>query len=87
MEALDIRTEALLVALVCCLISVAQRRLSTPVRERRRRTISVTGRQTLRGGDSRALDRERLLAPLEGALSALWMAMVVLAAALVVGRL
>ena len=86
-EALDVRTQALLVALACCLISVAQRRLSTPARELRRRTVSVTGRQTLRGGEARTLDREHLLAPLEAALSALWMAMVVLAAALVLGRL
>jgi hypothetical protein len=33
------------------------------------------------------LNSERVLAPLEGALSALWIAMVVLAVALVVGRL
>ena len=29
-EALDVRVEAVLVALACCLLSVAQRRLSTP---------------------------------------------------------
>jgi hypothetical protein len=86
-EALDIRVEAILVALACCLVSVAQRRLSTPARELRRRTLSVTGRQTLRDGQVLKLDSQRILAPLEGALSALWMAMVVLAVALVVGRL
>lgn len=86
-ETLDIRVEGLLIALTCFLISVAQRRLSTPARELRRRTISVTGRQTLRDGQVRALDEDRLLAPLEGALSAQWMAMVVLAVALVVRRL
>jgi len=47
----------------------------------------VTGRQTMRDGQVRELDSERVLAPLEGALSALSVAMVVLAAALVVGRL
>ena len=47
----------------------------------------MTGRQTLRDGQVLELDSERVLAPLEGALSALWMAMVVLAVALVVGRL
>jgi hypothetical protein len=86
-EALNVRAEGMLVALACCLISVAQRRLSTPARELRRRTISVSGCQTLRDGQVRELDGERMLAPLEGALSALWMAMVVLAVALVVGRL
>jgi hypothetical protein len=86
-EALDIRAEAVLVALACCLLSVAQRRLSTPARALRRRTVSVTGRQILRDGRVLELDNERILAPLEGALSALWIAMVVLAIALVVGRL
>jgi len=86
-EALDVRAEAVLVALTCTLLSVAQRRLSTPARELRRRTLSVTGRQTLRDGRVLELDSERVLAPLEGALSALSIAMVVLAATLVVGRL
>jgi hypothetical protein len=86
-EALDVRAEAVLVALACCLVSVAQRRLSTPARQLRRRTLSVTGRQTMRDGQVLELDSERILAPLEGALSALWIAMVVLAVALVVGRL
>jgi hypothetical protein len=86
-EAQDVRVEAVLVAVACLLVSVAQRRLSTPARELRRRTASVTGRQTLRDGQVRELNEERILAPLEGALSALWMAMVVLAVALVVRRL
>jgi hypothetical protein len=86
-EALDVRLQAVLVALACCLISLTQRRLSTSARELRRRTISVTGQQLLRDRGVRVLDRERLLAPLEGALSTLWMAMVVLAVALVAGRL
>jgi hypothetical protein len=86
-EAVNVRAEAVLIALVCCLTSVAQRRLSTPAREPRRQTISLTGRQTLRDGQVLELDSERVLAPLEGALSALWMAMVILAIALVVRRL
>ena len=86
-EAVDVRAQGLLVALTCFLISVAQRRLSTPARELRRRTLSVTGQQTLRDGHVRELDEQRMLAPLEGALSALWIAMVVLAVTLVVTRL
>ena len=86
-EALDVRIEAVVVALACCLISLAQRRLSTPARDLRRRTISVTGRQTLGDGRVLELDSNRVLAPLEGALSALWMAMVALALALVIRRL
>jgi hypothetical protein len=61
--------------------------LSSPARELRRRTISVTGRQTLRDGQVLGLSGERMLAPLEGPLSALWTAMVLLAVALVVRRL
>jgi hypothetical protein len=86
-EAVDMRVQGVLVALACGLISLAQRRLSTPARELRRRTASVTGRQILRDGAVRELDETRLLAPLEGALSAMWMAMVLLAAALVAERL
>jgi hypothetical protein len=86
-EALDVRVEAVLVALACCLLSAAQRRLSTPARELRRQTTSLTGRQTLRDGQVLQLDDERVLAPLEGALSALWKAMVVLALALVLRRM
>jgi hypothetical protein len=86
-EALDVRAQGVLVALACCLASVAQRRLSTPARELRRRTAAVSGHQTMRDGQVRDLDAERLLAPLEGALSALSIAMVVLATALVVARL
>jgi hypothetical protein len=86
-EALDVRPEGVLVALACCLFSVAQRRLSSPARQLRRRTVAVDGRQVLRDGRVIELDPARLAAPLEGALSALWMAMVVLAVALVLGRL
>lgn len=86
-EALDVRVQGLLVALACGLLSLAQRRLSTPARELRRRTTSVTGRQVLSDGQVRTLDEQRLLAPLEGALQALWMALVLLAAALVLERL
>jgi hypothetical protein len=86
-EALNVRAEGVLVALACCLLSIAQRRLSTPARELRRRTQSVTGHQTLHDGQVRELDTERVLTPLEGALSALWMSAVVLAVALVISRL
>ena len=86
-EALDVRVEAVLVTLACCLLSVAQRRLSTPARELRRRTVSLAGRQTLRNGQALELDTAHVLAPLEGALSALSIGMVVLATAMVVGRL
>lgn len=86
-NALDIRPAGLLVAAACCLLSAAQRRLSTPVRELRRRTAELTGAQTLTSGETRALDAETIAAPLEGALRALWLALVLLAIGLVAVRL
>jgi hypothetical protein len=84
---LVVRPAGLLVALACCLLSVAQRRLSLPARELRRHTVHVSGEQRLLDGTEVPLDEARLVAPLEGALSALSMAMVVLAAGLVLVRL
>lgn len=86
-EARDVHPEAVLVALACSLVSVAQRRLSTPARDLRRRTVSVSGQQILNDGRVLELDEKRLLAPLEGALSVLWMALIALAVALVIARL
>jgi hypothetical protein len=51
-NALELRVEGLLTAAACFLLSVAQRRLSTPARELRRRTVSVSGRQQLTDGTS-----------------------------------
>src|SRR5579875_1039194 len=86
-QALTVRPTGVLVAAACFLLSLAQRRLSTPVRELRRRTATVCGQQRLTDGSVRQLDAARLAAPLEGALSALWLALVVLAVGLLVGRL
>jgi hypothetical protein len=57
------------------------------VRELRRRTLSVSGAQTLTDGETRELSAERLAAPLDGALRALSMALVLVAAAAVAARL
>jgi hypothetical protein len=76
-----------LVAAGCCLLSVAQRRLSTPARELRRHTVSVTGEQRLRDGRRVELSPAGLRAPLEAALSALSFAIVLLAAGIVTVRL
>jgi hypothetical protein len=84
---LAIRPPGLLIAAACALLSVAQRRLSTPVRELRRRTVEVRGEQRLGDGRVLPLSRERLSAPLEGALRSLWLALVLLAAALALVRL
>jgi hypothetical protein len=86
-NALQVRPAGLLVAGACCLLSAAQRRLSTPVRELRRRTAHVTGTQTLTNGDTRELNAQQLAEPLEGALRVLWLALVLLAIGLVAVRL
>ena len=86
-NALSIDAAGVLVTAACFGLSVAQRKLSTPVRELRRRTLSVTGEQRLAGGHVVELSKERLAAPLDGALSALSVALVLLATAFVITRL
>src|SRR5437016_3430797 len=49
-QALAIKPEGILVAAACYLLSVAQRRLSTPARELRRRTVEIEGEQRLADG-------------------------------------
>jgi hypothetical protein len=65
--------------LACFWLTKAQRRLSTPVRELRRRTVAVEGEQRLSDGTVRALDRTGLAAPLDGALKAISVAVPLLA--------
>lgn len=84
--ALRFEWSGLLVAAACTLLSLAQRRLSTPVRELRRRTVALSGEQLLADGSVVELDVARLLAPLEGTLRVMWFALVLLAAGLVVLR-
>ena len=86
-NALQLHVQGVLVAAACCMLSVAQRRLSTPARELRRRTVSVSGRQQLSDGSVVELDVARLAAPLDGALGACAFALVLLAAGLVIARL
>jgi hypothetical protein len=85
--ALTVGPAGVLVTAACALLSAAQRRLSTPARELRRQTVEVSGTQRLADGETRELTAARLAEPLEGALSALWLAVVLLAAGLVVVRL
>lgn len=75
-----------LVATACFGLSVAQRRLSTPVRELRRRTATVRGEQVLVDGTAVPLSVESLAQPLDGALQALSWALVALAVGLVAVR-
>ncbi len=65
----------------------AQRRLSTPVRELRRHTVEVAGTQRLDDGTVRPLRREDLVAPLDGALRALSVAVPLIAIGLLAIRL
>ena len=86
-NALTIEAAGLLVTAGCFALSVAQRKLSTPVRELRRRTASVTGEQRLVDGRVLELSAARLAAPLDAALGALSVALVLAAAGLVIARL
>jgi hypothetical protein len=86
-NSLKIALPGVLIALGCMLLSVAQRRLSSPARELRRRTSALEGVRTLADGRSERLSLERLLAPLDGALAALSLALVLTACALVAARL
>ena len=86
-QALAVHPAGVLAVGACFALSVAQRRLSTPVRRLRRRTASISGEQRLHDGSVIPLDAPTLAAPLEGALSACAAAITLLAAALVVLRL
>jgi hypothetical protein len=67
--------------LACFFLTTVQRRLSTPVRELRRRTLAVEGEQRLSDGTVRQLNRADLTAPLDGALRGLAVAVPLLAIA------
>ncbi len=86
-NAQEVGVSGLLLAAGATAMSVAQRRLSSPARELRRRTVSVSGQRTRSDGSSEELSVERLLGPLDGALAALSLAIVVTACAVVVTRL
>ena len=82
-----VTVEALLAAVFAGFLSLAQRRLSTPVRTVRRRVASVTGRVELRDGRRESITAESLTVAHEGALRALTVAVLALAASLLVLRL
>jgi hypothetical protein len=82
-----IRAEALLAAAFGALLIGAQRALSTPVRDIRRRTVAVTGRIERTDGTRVAIGPETLTGPPETALRFTAAAVVALAAALLVLRL
>lgn len=86
-NALEVGLPGLLIAAACTGMSLAQRRLSSAARQLRRRTVSVTGVRTLTDGSSHEISLPELLAPLDRSLALLSATMVVIAAALLSGRL
>lgn len=82
-----LRWPALLAAGAAAALSVAQRSLSTPARLLRRQAVDAAGTITRDDGTRQPLDRSTLLGPLEAALHALSLAMVLLATALALARL
>src|SRR3954463_4311894 len=65
-NALSVDAAGVLVGLACFALSVAQRRLSTPVRRLRRSTVALSGRQTLDDGAVIDLSPATIAAPLDG---------------------
>ncbi len=81
-----LRGEAVLAAGWATALSLAQRRLSTPVRRMRRETVAVTGETALADGTREPLTRGTLTAAPEAALMLLTASTVLLAATLVLLR-
>jgi hypothetical protein len=75
-----------LTAIGCFGLTGVQRRLSTPVRRLRRKTVSVSGDQRLDDGTVIRLTAGEIAGPLDGSLRGLSWAVVVLATAMVVIR-
>lgn len=78
---------AVVAAAAAMALSLGQRKLSTPARLIRRRSVQVQGRIELADGTVRSIDSPTLLAPLEQSLRAMSWAIVLLAAALALERL
>jgi hypothetical protein len=85
-SARTVRADALVAAVFAALLSLAQRILSTPVRDIRRRTIAVTGRITRVDGTTLELDARALASVPERSLQILCGAVIALAVALVLVR-
>ncbi len=81
-----IRLDAVLAAVFAFALSLAQRRLSTPVREVRRQVVAVDGRIDRRDGTVDDITRETITAAPEGALRLLTVAAIAVAAGLLIMR-
>jgi hypothetical protein len=86
-QAGDLSWSAVLAAAGATALSLAQRSLSTPARQLRRRVVEVRAEMVLGDGSESRLDRDDLLAPLERGLHMLTWAVVLSAAGLAVFRL
>jgi hypothetical protein len=86
-NSLEVGVAGLLMAAGCMTLSFAQRRLSSAARELRRRTLDIDGTRRLMDGSYEKLSLGALLAPLDGALAMMSLAVPALAAALLVARL
>jgi hypothetical protein len=86
-QAGELRIEAFLGAVYACALSAAQRRLSTQVRDVRRRTGAVSGRIERLDGTEEPITRETLTSVPEAALRALTVAAIAVAAGLLIMRL
>ncbi|HEY6636814.1 MAG TPA: hypothetical protein VIZ61_03935 [Solirubrobacterales bacterium] len=75
-----------LVTMGCFGLTSVQRRLSTPVRRLRRKTVSINGEQRLEDGTVIPLTAAEIAGPLDGSLRGLSWAVVVLSIGLVVIR-
>jgi hypothetical protein len=85
-ESADVVVAGALATAGCFGLTTVQRRLSTPVRRLRRRTVSVTGEQRLDDGTVIPLTVSEIARPLDGSLRGLSWAVVALATGLVVIR-
>jgi hypothetical protein len=86
-QAATLSLAAVLAAVAAYALSYAQRSLSTPARDIRRRVTSVSGTATFSSGRVVELSAEVLIRPLERALRATSWAIMLFAAALAVARL
>ena len=82
-----VRAATAIAAVWATVLSLAQRRLSTPVRRSRRGVVAATGELELAGGGREAITRESLVEAPEAALKLLAAATILIAAALVAFRL
>jgi hypothetical protein len=86
-NALSVSLAGVLMVAACFGLSLAQRYLSTPARQLRRRTVSVEGKQLLVDGQTVELSQALLAKPLESSLKTISVALCLLAAAAVVIRI